>query len=93
MLTTLVNETQVDFNTAIIYNEFTNTQTYEHVYLVRNGITGNDIMEESDDIILNDPCSPNPCLNGGSCSLGFGNVAACYCLASFAGKKIFFLLI
>jgi hypothetical protein len=50
-------------------------------------------MEEPDDIILNDPCSPNPCLNGGSCSLGFGNVAACYCLASFAGKKIFFLLI
>ena len=89
MLTTVLKGTQVDFQTAIIYNSSSNTQSYEHLYLVRNVIVGSDVSTESESIVVEDPCIPNPCYNGGMCALGFGYSVVCYCPNSYSGKCIY----
>ena len=78
--------TQLDFLTAVVYNSDTGVQSYQHAYFVRNNVVGDDMADKYQNISLNDPCSPNPCLNGASCSIGFGNQYACYCPFSFTGK-------
>ena len=92
ILTTYVNTTQVDFVNAIVYNSLTGVQSYQYAYFVRNNIAGNDMNDEFNNLTVNDPCMSNPCLNGGSCSIGFGNNYACYCQFSFTGIKLRFKL-
>ena len=80
-----MNTTQVDFVTAIVYNSITGVQTYQYAYFARNNIVGNDLNDEFKNLTAKDPCSSNPCLNGGSCSIGYGNNYVCYCSISFIG--------
>ena len=89
-----MNNTQVDFITAIVYNSITGVQTYQYAYFVRNNIVGNDLNDEFKNITAKDPCSSNPCLNGGSCSIGYGNNYVCFCPISFKGDIVepFFIL-
>jgi hypothetical protein len=89
-----VNNTQVDFITAIVYNSITGVQSYQHAYFVRNNIIDNDLNDEFKNITASDPCSSNPCLNGGSCSIGYGNNYVCFCPISFTGDIVepFFIL-
>lgn len=36
-------------------------------------------------LIASDPCSPNPCLNGGSCFQNDNNIFFCNCPEGFTG--------
>ena len=83
-----MNTTQVDFFAAIVYNSITGQQTYQYSYFVRNNIVGNDLNDEFKNLTAKDPCSPNPCLNGAPCSIGFGNNYVCFCPISFTGNII-----
>jgi hypothetical protein len=78
-----VNTTQVDFIATFIYNSFTGLQTYKYAYFVRNNIFGDDLNDAFKNIT--DPCSSNPCLNGASCSIGYGNNYVCFCPISYTG--------
>jgi hypothetical protein len=80
-----VNTTQVDFVNAIVYNSITGVQTYQYSYFVRNNIVGNDLNDEFKNLTVKDPCSPDPCLNGAPCSIGFGNNYVCFCPISYTG--------
>jgi hypothetical protein len=89
ILTTYINETQIDVQAAIVYDQKTGIQTsYEHLYIVRNNVFGNDEIDSPDNIQPYDPCSSNPCYNGGTCVLGFAKSFSCYCLPEFNGKII-----
>lgn len=85
MLTSYLNITQVDFVTAITYNPYTGVQSYQHAFFVRAQISADDLNDNFENATLFDPCSPNPCLNGASCSIGFANKYFCFCPVSYTG--------
>ncbi len=53
--------------------------------MVRDVVAGNDQYDSLSNETVYNPCLPNPCQNGGLCTIGFGNVFACYCPHSFTG--------
>ena len=85
MVTTIINTTQVDFVTAIVYNSYTGAQTYKNAYFVRNNVVGDDLDDDFKNFTAFDPCLSNPCLNDASCKIGFGNKYVCFCPDSFTG--------
>jgi hypothetical protein len=76
---------QIDIQAVVVYNSETGMPIlYKHIYFVRNNVIGTD--ENDYNITIIDPCSPNPCLNGGDCLIGFNDVFACYCPINFTGQ-------
>ena len=85
MVSSIINITQVDFVTAIVYDSYTGVQSYKNAYFVRNNVVGDDLDDDFKNIPAYDPCLSNPCLNGASCSIGFANKYVCFCPDSFTG--------
>jgi hypothetical protein len=100
LLSMFINGYQIDIQTIILYNDFGAQNNYQHIYYVRNGFSGNDAPtncsfgSECSDTFVN-PCSTEPCLNGGTCVIGY-NLTYCLCLKGFKGKinslKSFFFI-
>ena len=76
---------QIDIQPLFILK--TTHSDFEYIYYVRNNIVGNDQGSSPDQ--YNDPCDPNPCKNGGSCSIGFENTVSCFCPEKFSGDLLF----
>jgi len=87
LLSMFINGYQIDIQTIILYNDFGAQNNYQHIYYVRNGFSGNDAPtncsfgSECSDTFVN-PCSTEPCLNGGTCVIGY-NLTYCLCLKGF----------
>lgn len=91
MLTGLINGNQIDFQTAIVYDGRTGWQTgYQHLYMVRNMPTGDDMKDKFANNEPVDPCLKNPCKNNAICAVGFGNNFACFCPDSFTGFRLIY---
>ena len=91
MLTCFINNTQVNFVSAIVYNSYTGEQSFQHAYFVSNNVVGDDFMDEFARDPVFDPCEPNPCLNGASCSIGFANKYVFFCPTSYIGSQYIFI--
>jgi hypothetical protein len=65
----------------------TSQYEFEYIYYVRNTIVGND-QGSSLDQYNYDHCDPNPCQNGGTCSIGFKIAFSCFCPENFNGDLL-----
>ena len=77
-----INGTQVDFQAAIVGDSL----SYSHYYEIQVNLFGSDVSGSEE---FNGTCNPNPCKNGATCQIGFGNGFSCLCPSGFKGKKIF----
>ena len=122
MMSTIIQQTQIDIQLAIVSNSLYGTQrSYQYYYTVRNTVSGSDTQDSylggsMVDVTIcplcnqlstqNKPidttnfqittttkgltslCNPNPCQNGGLCSINKKkNRYQCFCPEGFTGKK------
>ena len=77
-----IEGTQVDFQAAIVGDSL----SYMHYYEIQVNLFGSDVSGSEE---FNGTCNPNPCKNGATCQIGFGNGFSCLSPSGFKGKKIF----
>ena len=77
-----IEETQVDFQAAVVGDSL----SYVHFYEIQVNIFGSDASGSE---VFNGICDPNPCENGGTCQIGFGNRLSCQCPGGYIGKMMF----
>ncbi len=90
-MTMFLDGYQIDIQTIILYDEFRTQNNYQHIYYVRNFISGNDLStscsSESECVYnFTDPCSSSPCKNDGTCFVGYHNDFNCLCPSGFEGN-------
>ena len=86
MLTTFIAGIQVDIQAAVVYDSITGIQTaLNYLYIVRNNIEGDDQPDTFSNTQVHNPCSSNPCQNGGACAIGIKGDFVCFCPGGFTG--------
>ena len=73
----------IDINALFVFNSNgKQIKEYQHIYHVRNTNFDNDGNYANS---ISNPCSSNPCKNGGTCNLGYNNTINCLCPYNYFG--------
>ena len=82
----MIEGTQVNFEAAIL--GYSNDDPYQHYYFINANIASSDLQDSySNETVIN-PCTSNPCKNGGTCNIGLAGLFKCTCPLYFAGKLL-----
>ena len=73
-LSMVIEGSQVDFHSTLVFDIEKNINYYKHAYFIRYFIDDGD-----------DPCSSNPCLNNGTCLVVAEDSYVCYCQKNHHG--------
>ena len=80
----MIEGTQVNFEAAIL--GYSNDDPYQHYYFINANIASSDLQDSySNETVIN-PCTSNPCKNGGLCFLNkLTNSSICFCSLGYTG--------